>query len=220
MVLRSATKPPGRRTGAPKKRTYLAGAERRQQIVTATIAIISERGLREWKTAELALRVGLSEPALFRHFPNKGAILAAAVQQEVAALRQEVVAFQHPGNGWDRATGLIAAVLRFIESTGGGPLVILTGQLAGTSPDTLREVRGAMAVLQQRLTEEFAAAVTESRLQGRVAPADLADLAIAIIQSSALRWIMSDRAYPMQERAKAICSMMRGEFAPERHCPA
>ncbi len=89
-----------RRTGGTRvKRPYETAAQRRDQIVDATIAIITERGLQEWKTEELAARVGLSEPALFRHFPNKRAILTAAVQRETAALQQLVLTFDGHGDG-------------------------------------------------------------------------------------------------------------------------
>jgi len=198
------------------RRPYDAARERREQIVAATVAIIAERGLHGWKTAELAARVGLSEPALFRHFRDKQAILAAAVRQEAAALERLALAFEGAGDGWTRATGLVTAVLDFIKATGGGPLVILTGQLCGTSPATLKEVRETLDVVRRRLTALFAEAVEEARRTGAVPPEDLADLAIAILQSTALRWIMSNRTYPMQARAQAMLALARGVLTPVR----
>ncbi len=208
---------PQRRGGpASTKRTYEPRQERRQQIVAATIAIIAERGLHEWKTAELATRVGLSEAALFRHFPSKDAILVAAVHQEVLALQRMVIGYDSPGRGWERATGLATAVVDFIAATGGGPLVILTGLIAGTTPELRREAMQGMGVLRKRMTRLFAEAVSGGTQGGAVKPEDLADLAIAIIQSSALRWIMSDRAYPMRARARSMLVVL-GRAVPSRH---
>lgn len=210
-----------RRKAAPKtrpsrgKRPYEAGATRRAQIIMATIAIIAEHGLQGWKTAEVARRVGISEPTLFRHFKSKRDILTAAVRHETATLEKMVAEFEGKGDAWHRAEGLVTTVLAFLESTGGGPLVILTGQLS-TAPASMRNhMLKALGGLRQRLTRLFQDAVEERHADGAVQPEDLADLAIAIIQSSALRWVMSNRTYPATQRARAMLSSLD----PARRAP-
>lgn len=209
MITKSRRPVAGRTAGGPRKRAYEARATRRAQIVAATIAIIAERGLHQWKTAELAHRVGISEPTLFRHFKSKRDILTAAVRGETAMLQKAVAGFEGTGDGWTRATGLVMSVLSFLEATGGGPLVILTGQLSAASPATRKEILKTMTILRSRLTALFGVAVEELGQRGSVRPEDLADLAIAIVQSSALRWVMSDRTYPAQARARAMLGVAR-----------
>jgi AcrR family transcriptional regulator len=171
--------------------------------------MIAERGLHQWKTAELAHRVGISEPTLFRHFKSKRDILTAAVRGETAMLQKAVAGFEGTGDGWTRATGLVMSVLSFLEATGGGPLVILTGQLSAASPATRKEILKTMTSFRSRLTALFGVAVEELGQRGSVTPEVLADLAIAIVQSSALRWVMSDRTYPVQARARAMLGVAR-----------
>lgn len=131
MASNSRRRVAGRTADRPRKRVYETRATRRAQIVGATITMIAERGLHGWKTAELARRVGISEPTLFRHFKSKREILTAAVRSETATLQQMIAGFEGTGDGWARATGLVLSVLSFLEATRGGPLVILTGQLSG-----------------------------------------------------------------------------------------
>ncbi|HMU61548.1 MAG TPA: TetR/AcrR family transcriptional regulator [Gemmatimonadales bacterium] len=214
-----------RRKAAPKtrpspgKRPYEAGATRRAQIITATIAIIAEHGLQGWKTAEVARRVGISEPTLFRHFKSKRGMLAAAVRHETSTLEKMVTEFEGTGDAWNRAEGLITSILSFLESTGGGPLVILTGQLSSASASTRNEMLKALGVVRQRLTMLFQDAVEERHADGTVQPEDLADLAIAIVQSSALRWVMSHRTYPAKQRARAMLHVARLSLDPARRAP-
>ncbi len=177
--------------------------------MAATIAMIAERGLHQWKTAELARRVGISEPTLFRHFKSKRDILTAAVRTETAMLQKTVAGFEGTGDGWARATGLVLSVLSFLEATGGGPLVILTGQLSGATPATRKEILKSVSALRGRLTMLFEVAVEELGQRGAVNSEDLADLSIAIVQSSALRWVMSDRSFPAQARARAMLGVAR-----------
>ncbi len=52
--------------------------ERRREIADAAIKIIGERGLREFTAAQLALEVGITDGAVFRHFRDKNEIIRAA----------------------------------------------------------------------------------------------------------------------------------------------
>ncbi len=209
MVSKSRRRVAGWTADGPRKRAYETSATRREQIVTATIGIIAERGLHAWKTAELARRVGISEPTLFRHFKSKQDILAASVRRETAMLQETVASFQGRGDGWARATGLVMSVLAFLEATGGGPLVILTGQLSAASPSTRKEILKTVTAFRIRLTALFGVAVKEMGQRGSVKPEDLADLSIAIVQSSALRWVMSDRTFPARARVRAMLGVAR-----------
>ncbi len=53
--------------------------ERKSEIVRAVISIIANDGLGRFTTAGIARAVGLSEGALFRHYPSKEAILLDVV---------------------------------------------------------------------------------------------------------------------------------------------
>jgi AcrR family transcriptional regulator len=49
--------------------------ERQKQIIEAAIQIISEGGIQELSIRKLAEIVGISEPAIYRHFENKADIM-------------------------------------------------------------------------------------------------------------------------------------------------
>jgi AcrR family transcriptional regulator len=55
--------------------------ERRREIADAAIKIIGERGLREFTAARLALEVGITDGAVFRHFKDKNEISLAALDR-------------------------------------------------------------------------------------------------------------------------------------------
>ncbi|PIE32574.1 hypothetical protein CSA56_14810 [candidate division KSB3 bacterium] len=54
---------------------------RQQEIINATIKLIHEGGIQRLTMKNLSKRLGISEPALYRHFENKMAILLAMLQQ-------------------------------------------------------------------------------------------------------------------------------------------
>jgi len=58
---------------------YLPAEARRAETVEAVIALAAERNPGDITTAAIASRLGLTQGALFRHFPNKDAILEAVM---------------------------------------------------------------------------------------------------------------------------------------------
>ena len=58
---------------------YLSASERRAVTVEAVIALAAEQNPSQITTAAIAERMGLTQGAIFRHFPNKEAILEAVM---------------------------------------------------------------------------------------------------------------------------------------------
>src|SRR5512136_235481 len=54
---------------------------RRREIAGAALKVIAERGLGRFTSLAIAREVGVSDAALFRHFPGKEAIVLAAIDR-------------------------------------------------------------------------------------------------------------------------------------------
>jgi AcrR family transcriptional regulator len=65
--------------GAPRP------SSRRDQILDAAMACFASAGFRGATTREIASRVGITEAALYRHFPSKEALYAAIIARKIAA---------------------------------------------------------------------------------------------------------------------------------------
>jgi AcrR family transcriptional regulator len=75
-----AADPPVRRTQADRR------SATRAALLSATIACLVERGYTRTTTTEVVRRAGVSQGALFKHFPTKGELVAAATTQLFDAL--------------------------------------------------------------------------------------------------------------------------------------
>ncbi len=58
---------------------YLSADERREVTIAAVVGLAAEQNPTDITTAAIAARMGLTQGALFRHFPNKAAILLAVM---------------------------------------------------------------------------------------------------------------------------------------------
>lgn len=83
---------------------------RRREIADAALRIIADRGLPGFTSLALAREVGVTDAALFRHFPTKEAIVLAAIE------RVEEVLFEgFPPGGEDPLARLGAFFRRRVE---------------------------------------------------------------------------------------------------------
>jgi AcrR family transcriptional regulator len=63
---------------------------RRGEILDAALQVFAEKGYAAGSMRDIAGRVGVSEPALYRHFPGKEALFLALVRVAAGHLRTEV----------------------------------------------------------------------------------------------------------------------------------
>ena len=57
--------------------------DRREQVIIAARALLTERGYRNVSMADIAERVGITAGALYRHFSNKAVLLAAVIDASI-----------------------------------------------------------------------------------------------------------------------------------------
>ncbi len=77
--------------GVPKTRTRpvhtrLSAADRRASIIAAATEVFSEVGYQRGTMAEVARRVGVSEPVIFQNFGSKAAVFAAVIDAAIVAV--------------------------------------------------------------------------------------------------------------------------------------
>ncbi|WP_181808228.1 TetR/AcrR family transcriptional regulator [Streptomyces shenzhenensis] len=93
----------------------MSAEERRENVVRAAIAEFARRGYYGTSTEAIAKRVGVSQPYLFRLFPGKKAIFAAASQRCIDDMR---LVFEEAAEGLEGEEALRAmgeAYVRLIQ---------------------------------------------------------------------------------------------------------
>ncbi|MBJ8346085.1 TetR/AcrR family transcriptional regulator [Antrihabitans sp. YC2-6] len=81
----------------------------REQILTATLELLRERGVARTTTKDIAARAGVSEGSIFYHFGDRSGVLLAVFQQ----VHQPLTALREAGLG---DLDLAAALDRFIAA--------------------------------------------------------------------------------------------------------
>ncbi|MBX3614151.1 MAG: TetR/AcrR family transcriptional regulator [Burkholderiaceae bacterium] len=106
-------------------RRRLSSAERRRGIVLAVIELASEAGPEGVTTQAIADRVGVTHGALFRHFPDKGAIWAAVFDWVGESLGAAIdAAFGAGGSPLDTLERVFLAHVAFVARHPGVPRIL------------------------------------------------------------------------------------------------
>src|SRR5881394_3940592 len=140
----------------PAAGTSTKSDERRRAVVAAAIDCFAQKGFYGTTTHEIADRVGISQPYLYRLYPNKEALFAAAVDH-VSVLMTETLAAHAPASGGagaalEAARGAYAAlvadrtILRFLMHANCAAEEPLVGQAVrrcyAKQVDTVRQLLG------------------------------------------------------------------------------
>jgi len=147
--------PPSARNSG-KVRPYHHGNLRRA-LLDEALAMIRAEGVSALTLREIGSRVGVSRTALYRHFADKDALLAAVATEGFRTLRQELVAAWKPGGGPEAAFHAMGvAYVRFAVNNPSHYRVMFGRFLESCSKDAdfIDEARAAFQVLVDSLVEQ------------------------------------------------------------------
>lgn len=79
------------------------GAERREEILAHALRLMSDTGVHNVSTRQIAQAVGISQPTLYAYFPNRHALIAEVGSRAFRALAERMrAAASTPGTAEDR----------------------------------------------------------------------------------------------------------------------
>jgi AcrR family transcriptional regulator len=165
----------------PARRIRKSGEDRRLEIADATLRLIGAHGLRRFTTAALAAEVGVTDGALFRHFPTKEAIVLAAIDRVGELLFQGF-----PPEEADPIARLGAFFRRRVEAIQERPGIsrlVVSEELALAAPP-----EGVARVLEfRRRSGEFVrSCLAEAARGGLLAPGLRPDVAAVVVLGAIL----------------------------------
>jgi TetR/AcrR family transcriptional regulator len=126
---------------------------RRQQILEVLAGMLEKNPGERITTARLAKEVGVTEAALYRHFPSKGKMFEGLLEfiEESVFTRIKLINKEVP-NSVERLQRILIFVLAFAEKNPGMCCLLVGGALAGEKPK-----------LRQRTAQFFSRLETELR---------------------------------------------------------
>ncbi|MER5845749.1 TetR/AcrR family transcriptional regulator [Streptomyces sp. NPDC002012] len=188
-------------------------AERRAEILRATLEVIAERGYRGASLSAVAERVGLSQQGLLHYFPTKEALLVAVLEERD----------QWDTGGGTRSDGtwrmdLLASLVEYNAMRPG--IVQTFSALLGES---VTEGHPAREFFTRRYTQVRASmaamlrAEYGERLPGGLSPERAAPLLVAMMDGLQYQWLLDPDSVDMPTAFQDFLTLLRSteSDAPE-----
>lgn len=193
-------------------------ADLRKAEIVATVLDLADRlGPDRVTTGAVAAAVGVTQAALFRHFPSKAALWQAVAENVAEGM---TAAWDRALSGAatpvDRLRALIGAQLDRITATPALPMLLFSREL-NVDNDRLRAVfRDRLAMLRAHLVREIAAGQAAGVLRPDVDGGDAAALLASLVQGVAIRWALGARDFDLRAEGLRLLQVQLRLLAAER----
>lgn len=190
----------------------MPAAERREQLLDVTKAIVSRAGFHAVSIEAVAREAGITRPVVYGHFQDLAGLLEALVEREGARALAQLAEVLPAGLAErDRADALLAALRGYLRAV-------------RTDPDTWRLVlmpqEGAPAVLRERIAigrtavvAQLAEAVRPGLAPGRESSdPELTARMLSATADEAARLLLADPERYPAERLLAHAEWLLGQF--------
>jgi AcrR family transcriptional regulator len=149
-------------SGAPMRKR-LGAEERREEIINVTLALAARQGVDDVTTEDMAREMGVTQGAVFRHFPSKDAIWLA-VMQWVRDRVMDVLdrAAEQGRDPLDALQRMFFAHIGFISGHPAIPRLLMSDHLHGRSP----ALRQLVSEIMLGFEEKIAGLIRDAQDQG------------------------------------------------------
>ncbi|MBR4369538.1 MAG: TetR/AcrR family transcriptional regulator [Victivallales bacterium] len=190
-----------------KKKTLTS---RQAEIVDAALKLIAEQGIQHLTIRNLSTAIGVTEAALYRHFPGKTEIIQAMVSRfeedvdDIGELR-----------GW---RAVEAALVRRTELVLAKPdlaRVLFAEELFKDSPEIAQILHGMMQRHQQIMKCHFQEAVDDGVIRADIPMDTLFRLILGPLRLLIKQWGLSDGAFDLRAKRDEMLEFMKELLTPK-----
>jgi len=183
--------------------------QRKDEIIEAALKLADAVGPDSLTTERIAREVGITQPAVFRHFPRKHDIWQAVVDWIGACLMQRWSAVvDSRGEPADTLRALVRAQLNLIRSTPAIPAILFSRELHAKNHVLRKAVLAMMARFHEVLTKIIEEGRRGGQFRGDLDAGAAAYAVIALVQGAALRWSLSGRNFNLVEEGEGLLQML------------
>ena len=163
-----------------KKSKRKTGAERKLEILRALVSLISESESKHITTKTLAHRLGISEAALYRHFPGK------------AEMYREVIKYAENASGSDQVKTLYKLLLS-LRSAEPGLISLLCGEALALEDKSLQQnINKIYGYIQIAFKQSLKLAAAQGEISASADAAERASFLLSLLLGHWLRFIKQD----------------------------
>jgi AcrR family transcriptional regulator len=188
---------------------------RGEQIVDAAIELLSIGGIPALTTRNLANAVGVSEPALYRHFKNKMDILEAILirQEKNVQLRFERYEKQG-GSVLDQIEEVYAGIFNGFANNPARSAVAFAEEIFRQDSQLAEHFNRIMEVAEENIVARLSSEQGRRECRTDIPPRDLARMMMGSSRLLVTRWRLGNYNFDLEEQGAQLWKSLRVVLAP------
>ncbi|NPA13187.1 MAG: TetR/AcrR family transcriptional regulator [Aquificae bacterium] len=172
-----------------KKRKKVS--ERKEEVFLIISQIIAEKGLSEVSTVEVARRLGVSQPAIYKYFKNKDEMIIYFLEHLKSQLEAVLKKAKEGKTTKDKLHLLYQEHLKLIQKTKILPRVIFSDVVYLGDPKKKQALREAILTYKRGIVDIVKEGIKKGELK-EVDPEIFSRFFIGSVISTTLMWMLND----------------------------
>lgn len=173
---------------------------RKAEIVAAVLDLADRIGPDRVTTGAAASVIGVTQAALFRHFPTKAELWQAVAEYVAEGLTAAWDdALSRTGGPIVRLRALIAAQFAQITATPALPMLLFSRELNVTNAELRTTFRDTLMAFHGLLAREVDSGRKAGLIRDDIAANDAAVLLTSLVQGVAIRWALGTRDFELSD---------------------
>lgn len=203
-----------------KTRTRKTAIERKKEIVEVAIKLAATLGPDRLTTEKLALEIGISQAAIFRHYPTKSDIWNAVASHIGETMKIDPQAFlANAGSPTEKLRSLVSKQLAFIQSTPAIPDILFSRELHANNEKLRLFFVGMMGKRQALFASLVGQEIATGKFRQDLDADDASWLILSLIQGQAMRWSLEGRNFNLQAEGQRLFEIMINGFRSQEPSP-
>ncbi|MBT3168927.1 MAG: TetR/AcrR family transcriptional regulator [Candidatus Cloacimonetes bacterium] len=183
--------------------------KRQQQIVETAIGLIAHKGIQNLTIKNLALQIGISEPALYRHFKNKLEIMKSILKYFQLTMQPSMLELKKEGKAIDKINDFIFKHYEILNQKQNLAKIIFA-EANFQNDETLKDSLLLMMNNSQRLMQGIIQQAQENdEINTAVTAKNLTRMIIGSMRFMIIQWSMSGMIFDIEAEGKLLCEDLK-----------
>jgi len=180
-------------------------SNRQQQIIESAIKIIANNGIQKLTTKKLAEEIGISEPALYRHFNNKLSIMKAIIKYFQIKMQPAIIELNSEIDSIQKIKNFFYEHLRIMNCNPQFAKVIFSEANFRYDEDLISKMNNMMTRSQNLLESTIQTGQQSNEIISDITPLTLSRLIIGPLRLLITQWSMSGMIFDLEAEGRQLC---------------
>ncbi|MDD3941269.1 MAG: TetR/AcrR family transcriptional regulator [Sphaerochaetaceae bacterium] len=182
---------------------------RQQEIIQAAMRIVTEQGTQKLTIRNVATAIGVTEPAVYRHFANKHELLASllqSLQESILPIFRDMPVTEDSLEKILR--DLLLSLFSHVEANPGFAMFVFTEEAFHADMELRPLLVEMLAKITKSIQRLFHQLQASGKCRGDMAPAHMATIFLGTIRLMITRWHLQGKDHSLTESSSAMASSM------------